>query len=98
MADEYTRGEMDISHHQDTARGVLDISVYSVLLIAVTIIFLTLVFGTAMGWVVSLGISVVIGGAGGFVMKQGSLYWATLIVLTFFAVVGSLLGSLLTGS
>lgn len=98
MADEYVRGEMDISHHQETARTVLDASLYTGLLCAASIVFLTLVFGASMGWVLSLAISVVIAGVGGFVFKQGKAYWATMILLTVSAVIGSALGSLLTGS
>ena len=89
MAEDYTRGQMDISQHSATYHGVMGGSVLVGILTAVTVLYLTLVFGAEMGWFNSLIASAAVGGAAGYFLKQGLVYW---IALAFFGVVTILSG------
>lgn len=95
MADEYTRGEMDVSEHKATFDGVMQVSVFSTLIIGLAVLYLTLVFGGAIGWINALIVSAIIGVLGGVVMKQGALYWVFMAGLAAIAVVAGALVSLL---
>ena len=77
MADDYTRGEMDIAEHKATFDGVMQVSVFSTLLTCLVVLYLTLVFGADIGWLNSLIVSAIVAVAGGVVMKQGALYWVS---------------------
>eukprot|EP00933_Yihiella_yeosuensis_P046785 TRINITY_DN42394_c0_g1_i1.p1 TRINITY_DN42394_c0_g1~~TRINITY_DN42394_c0_g1_i1.p1 ORF type:complete len:106 (-),score=9.40 TRINITY_DN42394_c0_g1_i1:89-379(-) len=95
MANDYTRGEMDISHHKATFDGVMSVSVFASILTGLVVLYLTLVFGAAMNWMVALMVSVVVGGIAGFVLKQGALYWVFVAVLAVIAVIsGGLVSAL----
>ncbi len=87
MANDYTRGEMDISHHKATFAGVMTVSVFASLLTGLVVLYLTLVFGASMSWITALGISVVVGGIAGFALKQGALYWVFVAALAVIAVI-----------
>lgn len=93
MADDYTRGEMDISEHKSTFDGVMAVSVYSTLVLSVVLICLTLIFGADMNWINAMIASAIVGGIGGFVMKQGAFYWVSLVVL---AIIGGIAGGLVS--
>ncbi|MGJ3231851.1 MAG: aa3-type cytochrome c oxidase subunit IV [Oceanicaulis sp.] len=95
MADEYTRGQMDISEHKKTFDAVMNVSVYSSLLIGLVVIYLTLVFAAGGDWFMSLIITAVVGGIGGFFTKQGVLYWTSLGVLAVIALVAGVIISVL---
>lgn len=95
MAEDYTRGEMDISQHKATFDGVMGVSVFAALITGVTVLYLSLVFGAEIGWFNALIFSAIAGGAGGFVMKQGAGYWVTLGVLAVITVIaGGLVSAL----
>ena len=95
MADDYTRGEMDISQHKATFEGVMSISVFASLITGLTVLYLTLVFGAEIGWFNALIASALIGAVSGYVLKQGLGYWITLGVLAVITVVsGALVGAL----
>jgi hypothetical protein len=95
MADEYTRGEMDISEHKATFDGVMQVSVFSALIIGIAILYLTLVFGGGIGWINALIVSAIVGVAGGVAMKQGALYWVSMAVMAVIAVIAGALVSML---
>lgn len=95
MADEYTRGQMDISEHKKTFDSVMNVSVYSSLLLALVVIYLTLVFAAGGDWFGSLVLTGVIGGIGGVFTKQGVLYWTSLGVLVVITVIAGFLTSLM---
>lgn len=95
MADEYTRGEMDISEHKATFDGVMQVSVFSTLIIGLAVLYLTLVFGGGIGWINSLIVSVIVAVAGGVAMKQGALYGVSVGVMAVIAVISGGLVSLL---
>jgi hypothetical protein len=95
MADDYTRGQMDISEHKKTFDSVMSVSVYSSLVLGLVVLYLTLVFAAGAGWFMSLVITGALGGIGGFFMKQGVLYWTSLGVLFVIALVsGGLVSAL----
>jgi len=85
MAADYNRGEMDISEHQRTFGGVMQLSVTSGLLTAVVVLFLTLAFATGTGWFAALTACVVVGAVGGFAVKRGLTYYIMLGGLTVIA-------------
>lgn len=87
MADDYTRGEMDISHHKATFDGVMSVSVFASILTGLVVLYLTLVFGGGIGWINSLIVSAIVAGVSGVVLKQGALYWVFVGVLAAIAVV-----------
>ncbi len=91
MADDYTRGEMDISHHKATFDGVMSVSVFCSLLTAVVVLFLTLVFAADFSWMTGLIVSVIVGGVGGYALKQGALYWVFLVALAGLGVVSGVI-------
>ena len=93
MADDYTRGEMDISEHKATYSGVMNVSVYSTLVISVVLLCLTLIFGGGFSWINAMMLSAVAGGVSGYFLKQGTAYWVTLAVL---AVLGFISGGLVS--
>jgi hypothetical protein len=95
MAEDYTRGEMDISQHKATFDGVMGVSVFASLITGLTVLYLTLVFGAEMGWLNALIASAIVGGIAGVVMKQGAGYWVTLGVLAVITVIsGGLVSAL----
>jgi len=98
MAEDYTRGEMDISQHKATFEGVMNISVFSSLITGLTVLYLTLVFGAETGWFNALIISAIVGGACGFFLKQGAGYWVTLGVMAAITVISGLLVGALAGA
>ncbi len=95
MADDYTRGQMDISEHKATFSGVMQVSVFSTLIIGLAVLYLTLVFGGGIGWINSLIVSAIVAVAGGVVMKQGALYWVSCGFLAIIAVISGGLVSVL---
>ena len=93
MAEEYTRGEMSISEHKATFDGFIGVSVYSTLVVTVTLLCVILVFGAHFHWLTAMFVSAIVGGLGGVFMNQGAGYWATLVVL---AIIGFIIGGLVS--
>jgi hypothetical protein len=93
MAEEYTRGEMSISEHKATFDGFISVSVYSTLVVTVTLLCVILVFGAHFHWLTAMFVSAIVGGLGGVFLKQGAGYWATLVVL---AIIGFITGGLVS--
>lgn len=87
MAEDYTRGQMDISHHKATYDAVMKVSVFISILLGLIVLYLTLVFGAGMDWIAALIASLIAGGVTGVVLKQGARYWASLGVLAVTALV-----------
>ena len=81
MAEDYARGEMDTSEHSRTFSGFIDMSIFSSLVLGVTILFLSLVFAASMGWIGALILCAIAGGLGGFALKRGAAYYATMVFL-----------------
>jgi hypothetical protein len=98
MAEDYTRGQMDISHHKSTYDAVMKVSVFISVLLGLIVLYLTLVFGAGMGWITALIASLIAGGVTGFLLKQGARYWASLGVLTVITLVSGGITMLLAGA
>ncbi|WBQ12087.1 aa3-type cytochrome c oxidase subunit IV [Hyphomonadaceae bacterium BL14] len=98
MAEDYTRGQMDISHHQSTYGAVMKVSVFISVLLGLIVLYLTLVFGAGTNWISALIISLIAGGVAGFVLKQGPRYWASLGVLAVIAIMAGGITLLLANS
>ncbi len=81
MSDDYARGEMDTSEHSRTFSGFIDRSIFSSLLLGVTIFFLALVFAASLDWIGALIICALVGVLGGFALKRGAAYYSTLAFL-----------------
>ena len=95
MAEDYARGEMDTSEHSRTFSGFIDMSIFSSLLLGVTILYLSLVFAASMGWTGALIICAIVGALGGFALKRGAAYYGTLVFLGVLTVVtGVVVGAL----
>ena len=59
MAEEYIRGDMDISEHKASFDGFIGVSVYSTLVIVTTLLCVILVFGAHFHWLTAMFVSVV---------------------------------------
>ena len=54
MAADYTRGEMNIASQKSTFDGFMSVTLWSSLLLVVTLFYLTLVFAVGTDWMASL--------------------------------------------
>ena len=60
MAADYTRGEMNITSQKNTFDGFIAVTLWSSLLMVVTLLYLTLVFAVGTDWMSSLiGVAIV---------------------------------------
>ena len=64
MAEEYIRGDMDISEHKASFDGFIGVSVYSTLVIVTTLLCVILVFGAHFHWLTAMFVSAIVGGLG----------------------------------
>ena len=97
MADEYARGEMDISDHKATYSGVMGVSTTLSLFTGLIVLYLSLVFAANVDWFSSLIVSVIVGGLCGYFLKRGAAYWANLIALAVITVISGFFVGLLAG-
>ncbi|KAA5803418.1 aa3-type cytochrome c oxidase subunit IV [Alkalicaulis satelles] len=97
MAEDYTRGQMDITHQHDTFVGAMKVSVFITILLSLIVLYLTLVFAAGQGWVSALIVSLIAGGVSGLVLKQGALYWFSLGVLAVITVISGGVTMLIAG-
>jgi hypothetical protein len=98
MAEDYTRGQMDISHHKATYDAVMKVSVFVSVLLGLIVLYLTLVFGAGMNWITALIASLIAGGLTGFALKQGARYWASLGVLAVITLISGGITLLFAGA
>lgn len=98
MAEEYNRGQMDISHHKMTYDAVMAVSVFVSALLGLIVLYLTLVFGAGMSWITALIVALITGGLTGVVLKQGPRYWASLGVLAVTALISGAMVMLLASA
>ena len=93
----YQRGSQDISHHQDTYKLVMDITVWSCGLLGAPILFFSLIFGGNIGWFPALVSTLIVAIVAGMVLKRGGAWHATMIGLAIFTGIISLAISLIAG-
>ncbi|MCF6292902.1 MAG: aa3-type cytochrome c oxidase subunit IV [Robiginitomaculum sp.] len=86
----YQRGSQDISHHQDTYKLVMDITVWSCGLLGAPILFFSLIFGGSIGWFPALVSTLIVAIVVGMVLKRGGAWHATMIGLAIFTWITSM--------
>jgi len=77
---DYVHGTMGVEGHKKTFSGFMDVSVYGGAAIALIVIFPTLVFGTALGWLTSLIVTLIIGVILGIALKLKGGWYAGMMV------------------
>lgn len=81
MAEDYHRGEMNIAEQKHTYDSFIHGSVYGFTVIGLMVLFLSMLFGTDLGWLTCFIITAITGGALGVLLKRGTAYWLTVAVL-----------------
>jgi hypothetical protein len=98
MAEDYTRGQMDISHHKTTYDAVMKVSIFISVLLGLIVLYLTLVFAADMNWITALIVSLIAGGLTGIALKQGARYWASLGLLAVITLISGGITLLFAGA
>ncbi|MDG1418511.1 MAG: aa3-type cytochrome c oxidase subunit IV [Maricaulis sp.] len=81
MASDHVPGEMDISAQKSTFDGVMNVTVWSSLLLLMGIFYFTLVFATGADWLSALlGVSALTA-AFGFLLNLGGAWYITVVGL-----------------
>jgi aa3 type cytochrome c oxidase subunit IV len=96
MAADYTRGEMNITSQKNTFDGFMSITLWSSLLLAVTLLYLTLVFAVGMDWMGSLIGVAIVGIVLGLVTSMKTSWYVTIGGLFVFGLACGLLSQLFT--
>lgn len=87
MAADHVRGEMDISHQKSTFDGFIAVSVWSSLIIGLSVLYLTLVFAVGWDWLASLIGVTVVGIVGGLVLSMKMSWYVTVAGLFIFGLI-----------
>ncbi|MHA6288758.1 aa3-type cytochrome c oxidase subunit IV [Maricaulis sp. CAU 1757] len=77
MAADHVRGEMDVSHHKSTYDGFMAVSLWSSLIIGLSVLYMTLVFAVGTDWLGSLIGVTIAGVVAGLVLKMKAAWYAT---------------------
>jgi Bacterial aa3 type cytochrome c oxidase subunit IV len=85
--DSYTHGAMDITDQADTYKGFMVWAQWGSLLVAMSVLFLTLVFGMGLPWMACLFGAAALGVIAGLVMNMGAAWYVTVIVSTIASLV-----------
>ncbi|MEO1038589.1 MAG: aa3-type cytochrome c oxidase subunit IV [Pseudomonadota bacterium] len=97
MADDYVHGEMDVSQHKAAFGGFMYAFVYGTLITTFIVLYPTLVFGADFGWMTALGVTVAVCAIAGYAVKQGALFWISLVACTLIGGLTGLIVSLFAG-
>lgn len=81
----YEHGSQNISDHEETFRGVMDLFVWSAGFIAMIVLFSTMVFAAKISWLTALAVTFVVGILMGIFLKKGSPWIGTVTGLAVFA-------------
>ena len=76
---DYTRGEMPVEEQEGTFKGFMALTIYGGAALVAILLYPTLVFGTALSWLTSLIITVVVGIVIGLALKLKGAWYAWLI-------------------
>lgn len=85
-ASDYKHGEMDISGQKAMWDGFLTFSTWGGLITVLVLAYPTFAIAMGMNWMVSLGITALIGVVAGALLNLGGKWFAALFVLTGIAV------------
>ncbi|WP_417498382.1 aa3-type cytochrome c oxidase subunit IV [Maricaulis sp.] len=94
MAADYTRGEMNIASQKSTFDGFMAITLWSSLLLGLTLFYLTLVFAVGMDWMGSLFGVAIIGVVLGLLTSMKTSWYVTVGGLFVFGLACGLLSQL----
>lgn len=97
MAQSGAHGGMDIHDQKSTFHGFLMASLWTSVLIAQSVMLLTLSFAIGMGWWPGFCAFVAIGVAVGLIFRMGSVYWAVQVALWVLLALGGLIVPALSG-
>jgi len=93
----HERGTQDISHHKETYKLIMDVTIWSAGLIGVSILFFTMVFGAGIAWFPSLVVSLVAIILVGMLLKRGAAWHGTMVALAVFTWIVAMAISFLSG-
>ena len=93
---DYVHGTMGVEGHKKTFDGFMGISLYGGAAIALIVIFPTLVFGTPLGWPMSLLVTLIIGVILGLALKLKGGWYAGIIASAVPVAIACFLLALLT--
>ena len=91
MAEDYHRGDMNIAEQKHTFDSFISVSVFSAAVLGLVIMYLSLVFGTDLGWLTAFLITAIVGGVFGVLLKQGTAYWLTVAILGVITIIAGFL-------
>ncbi len=84
---EYHHGEMDISDQASTWKGFLAVSLWSGLIIILSVGYATLAVAVGMNWMIALGIMAAVGIIVGLLLNMGGRWMATVVLLVILALI-----------
>lgn len=87
MAADYTRGEMNITSQKNTFDGFIAVTVWTSLLMIVTLLYLTLVFAVGSDWMGSLILVAIVGVVLGLLTSMKTSWYATVGGLFVFSLI-----------
>lgn len=93
----HERGTQDISHHQDTYKLIMDVTVWASALIVVSVLFFTLIFAANFSWLTALIISFLVSVATGMFLKRGGAWYGVMVGLAVFTLITSMAISFIAG-
>lgn len=95
MAEDYQRGEMDVTEQSRTFSGFMVVTVWSSALTVLSVLALTLIFAVNTPWIVALGVTAALGVLAGYYLKLGGGWYATVFGLTVLsAIIGGVVSLL----
>lgn len=90
---DYKRGEMEVTAHKHTFGGFMNWTVYGGSMVALVVIYPTLVFGAKMAWAPALFVTLVVGILLGMGLKlKGGWYAGVIATALFIAVLTMVIG------
>jgi len=86
---DYVHGQMEVSDHKETFGGFMNWTIYGGGIVALLVIYPTLIFGVNLGWPAALLTTVIIGVFMGIGLKLKGFWYAGLIGSAIFLAIGS---------
>ena len=87
MAADYTRGEMNIASQTNTFNGFMSVTLWSSMLLGLTVLFMTLVFAAGANWMSSLISVALLGVALGLLTSMKTAWYVTIGGLFVFSLI-----------
>jgi hypothetical protein len=87
MAGDYVQGQMEISAQENTYAGFMTATVWVSALVALSVLFLTLVFAAGQPWLGSLFGVAFLGIVSGMFFRLGGAWYGVVVALTVVALI-----------